>query len=517
MLRCLITFNTPTMLNHYLKKILQARVYDIAIESTLEEASFLSQRLNNRIWIKREDEQPVHSFKIRGAYNKVLQLSDEEKQKGVVAASAGNHAQGLALAAKKLGIKATIVMPLTCPDIKVRAVRANGAKVVLHGDAFDDAYAYSQKLVDEKGMTYIHPYDDPDTIAGQGTIGMEILRQSDEPIEAIFIPVGGGGLIAGVAAYVKALRPDIKIIGVESTESACLAAAKAAGKRVTLKQVGIFADGVAVAQIGKHTWEVCKDHVDDVITVSPDEICAAIKDIFDDTRSISEPAGALAIAGVKKYIEREGCENKNLITILSGANLNFDRLRYVSEVAEIGEGREIILSVTLAEKPGSFQKFCSLLGKRSITEFNYRYASDDKANIYVGIKLDSSPNARENLLSNLKDNEYEVLDISDNELAKYHVRHLVGGPAPESVHDEVVYRFEFPERPGALMEFLRHLGKSYNISLFHYRNHGAAFGRVFVGLQVPKSERKALKEKLKDTGYRFWDETNNPAYQFFLR
>lgn len=505
------------MLNHYLKKILQSRVYDVAIESALQEAPFLSQRLNNQIWIKREDKQPVHSFKIRGAYNKVLQLSDEEKQKGVVAASAGNHAQGLALAAKKLGIKATIVMPLTCPDIKVRAVKARGAKVVLQGDAFDDAYAYSQKLVAEKGMTYIHPYDDPDTIAGQGTVAMEILRQSNYPIEAIFVPVGGGGLIAGVAAYVKALRPEIKIIGVESTESACLAAAKAAGKRVTLKQVGIFADGVAVAQIGKHAWEVCKDYVDEVITVTPDEICAAIKDIFDDTRSISEPAGALAVAGVKKYVEREQCADKNLITILSGANLNFDRLRYVSEVAEIGEGREIILSVTLAEKPGSFQKFCSLLGKRSITEFNYRYASDDEANIYVGIKLGDTPDAREELLESLKNNDYEVLDITDNELAKYHVRHLVGGPAPKSVTDEVVYRFEFPERPGALMEFLRHLGKRYNISLFHYRNHGAAFGRVFVGLQVPKNEHKQLKEMLKNTGYRFWDESKNPAYQFFLR
>ncbi len=505
------------MLNYYLKKILQARIYDVVKESALQPAEFLSQRLNNQIWIKREDEQPVHSFKIRGAYNKVLQLSDTEKQQGVVAASAGNHAQGLALAANKLGIKATIVMPLTCPEIKVKAVRAMGAKVVLQGDSFDDAFAYSQKLVAEQGMSYIHPYDDPDTIAGQGTIAMELLRQSNTPIDAIFIPVGGGGLIAGISAYVKALHPETKIIGVESSESACLAAALKTGKRSTLKQVGIFADGVAVAQIGKHPWDICKDHVDEVITCTPDEICAAIKDIFDDTRSVSEPAGALATAGLKKYIEREQCKQQNLVAILSGANINFDRLRYVSEVAEIGEGREIILSVTLAEKPGSFQKFCSLLGKRAITEFNYRYACDNTANIYVGIKISSAANAREDLLTSLKNNDYQVLDLSDNELAKYHVRHLVGGPAPKSVDDEVVYRFEFPERPGALIEFLRYLGKRYNISLFHYRNHGAAFGRVFVGLQVPKNERKQLKSMLKDSNYRFYDETQNPAYQFFLR
>lgn len=505
------------MLNHYLKKILQARIYDVVNESALQQAEFLSQRLNNQIWIKREDEQQVHSFKIRGAYNKILHLSEAEKSRGVVAASAGNHAQGLAFAASKLGIKATIVMPLTCPEIKVKAVRAMGAKVVLQGDSFDEAFAYSQKLVSEKGMSYIHPYDDPDTIAGQGTIAMEILRQSNFPIDAIFVPVGGGGLIAGISAYIKALRPEIKIIGVESSESACLAAALKAGKRTRLKQVGIFADGVAVAQIGKHPWELCQHYVDEVITCTPDEICAAIKDIFDDTRSVSEPSGALATAGLKKYIEREGCENQHLISLLSGANINFDRLRYVSEVAEIGEGREVILSVTLAEKPGSFQKFCALLGKRAITEFNYRYGQDDIANIYVGIKISSSANARAELIASLEDNNYQVLDLSDNELAKYHVRHLVGGPAPTSVSDEVVYRFEFPERPGALMEFLRHLGKRYNISLFHYRNHGAAFGRVFVGLQVPKGERKQLNAMLKDINYRFYDETQNPAYQFFLR
>ena len=506
-----------TLLNDYLKKILSARVYDIAIESGLDYAPFLSERLGNQIWLKREDEQPVYSFKIRGAYNKVVRLSDAEKAAGVVAASAGNHAQGLALAAKELGIKATIVMPRTTPEIKVQSVKARGAKVVLHGDAFDDAYAYSQKLVEEKGMTYIHPYDDPETIAGQGTIGMEILRQMRHPVDAIFVPVGGGGLAAGVAAYVKALRPDIKVISVESTESACLAAAMAAGERVILDQVGIFADGVAVAQIGENTWEVCKDHIDDCITVTPDEICAAIKDTFDDTRAVCEPAGALAVAGMKKYVEQEGCEEQSFVAIMSGANVNFDRLRYISEVAEIGEGREVILAVTIPEQAGSFQQFCNLLGKRPITEFNYRYGDDDKARIYVGVKVGAEGNARGELLTELQSKGYPVMDITDNEIAKYHIRHMGGGHAPDTVNDERVYRFEFPERPGALLNFLRKLGKRFNISLFHYRNHGAAFGRVLVGLQVPEDKVHQLEGYLNELGYRFWDETDNEAYQLFLR
>lgn len=505
------------LINDYLKKILSARVYDVAIESPLNIAPFLSERLGNQIWLKREDKQPVYSFKIRGAYNKVVQLSDEEKAAGVVAASAGNHAQGLALAAKNLGIKATIVMPRTTPEIKVMSVKARGAKVVLHGDAYDDAFAYSQKLVAEKGMTYIHPYDDPETIAGQGTIGMEIMRQLREPLDAVFVPVGGGGLAAGVGAYIKALRPDIKVIAVESTESACLAAALDAGERVVLPQVGIFADGVAVAQIGENTWEVCKDAVDECITVTPDEICAAIKDIFDDTRAVCEPAGALAVAGMKKYVEREQCKGQNLVSILSGANVNFDRLRYISEVAEIGEGREVILAVTIPETPGSFQKFCSLLGKRPITEFNYRYGDDDKARIYVGVKVSAENNARQELLEELETEGYPVLDITDNEIAKYHIRHMVGGPAPDSVNDERVYRFEFPERPGALLNFLRKLGKRFNISLFHYRNHGAAFGRVLVGLQIPVDKTEQLEGYLQELGYGYWDETDNEAYQLFLR
>lgn len=505
------------MLNDYLKKILAARVYDVAIESPLHTATFLSERLGNQIWVKREDKQPVYSFKIRGAYNKVVQLTEEEKAKGVIAASAGNHAQGLALAAKKLGIKAVIVMPRTTPEIKVKSVKARGARVILHGDAYDEAFTHSQKLVEEKGYTYIHPYDDPATIAGQGTIGMEILRQMPMLPDAIFVPVGGGGLAAGVAAYVKALYPEVKVIGVESTESACLAAAKKAGKRVILPEVGIFADGVAVAQIGENTWKICKDYIDDVITCTPDEICAAIKDVFDDTRAVCEPAGALSVAGVKKYIEREQCKDQNLVAILSGANVNFDRLRYISEVAEIGEGREIILAVTIPEKAGSFQRFCSLLGKTPITEFNYRYSDDNDAQIYVGVKVADEPDARKKLASGLCDEGYPVLDITDDEIAKYHIRHMVGGHAPKNVINERVYRFEFPERPGALLNFLRKLGKDFNISLFHYRNHGAAYGRVLVGLQASDDKREQLQGYLEELGYRYWDETDNTVYHRFLR
>ena len=505
------------MLNEYLKKILAAQVYDVAQETRLHLANFLSERLDNQIWLKREDEQPVYSFKIRGAYNKVVQLSEEEKACGVIAASAGNHAQGLALAAKKLGIKAVIVMPRTTPEIKVKSVKSWGARVILHGDAFDDAFQYSQKLVQEKGYTYIHPYDDPDTIAGQGTIAVEILRQLSEQPDAIFVPVGGGGLIAGVAAYVKALSPEIKVIGVESTESACLAAALKAGKRVILPEVGIFADGVAVAQIGQNTWKVCKKYVDEVITCTPDEICAAIKDTFDDTRAISEPSGALAVAGIKKYVEREQCADKKLVAIVSGANVNFDRLRYISEVAEIGEGREIILAVTIPEQPGSFQHFCSLLGKRPITEFNYRYSNDRDAQVYVGVKVEAEPGAREALIQELQTENYPVSDITDDEIAKYHIRHMVGGHAPADALSERVYRFEYPERPGALLTFLRKLGKKFNISLFHYRNHGAAFGRLLVGLQVPNDKQNDLEAYLEALNYPYWDETDNQVYQRFLR
>ena len=503
------------MADNYIKRILEANVYDVAVETPLSTAQFLSDRLSNTILIKREDEQPVYSFKCRGAYNCISKKTPEELAKGVVTASAGNHAQGVALSAQKLGIKATIVMPRTTPEIKVASVRARGAKAVLHGDTFDEAFTYSQKLVEEKGMTYIHPYDDPDVIAGQGTIAMEMLRQCTGDIHAIFVPVGGGGIAAGVAAYVKYLRPEIKVIAVESTESACLAAAMKAGKRVTLPHVGIFADGVAVAQIGKHTWQVCKDHIDECITVTPDELCAAIKDIFDDTRSVAEPAGALGVAGLKKYVERTGIEGKTLIAIESGANMNFDRLRYVSEMAEVGEGREVIMAVTIPEKPGSFQTFCNLLGKRPITEFNYRYGRDDAAQIYVGVKVPEG--GKQDLLDELAAKHYPAVDLSNDDVSKYHIRHMVGGHAPESVDNEILYRFEFPERPGALLVFLKTLGKRWNISMFHYRNHGAANGRVLVGLQVPKGEEAELKTYLDEVAYPYWEESDNPAYKLFLR
>ncbi|EAT11298.1 threonine ammonia-lyase, biosynthetic [Bermanella marisrubri] len=503
------------MAENYIKRILEANVYDVAVETPLSEAKFLSNRLGNNILIKREDKQPVYSFKCRGAYNCIAKKSPEQLAKGVVTASAGNHAQGVALSAQQLGIKATIVMPRTTPEIKVANVRARGAKAVLHGDTFDEAFAHSQKLVEEKGMTYIHPYDDPDVIAGQGTIAMEILRQHSGPIHAIFVCVGGGGLAAGIAAYTKYLRPETKVIAVESTESACLDAAMKAGKRVKLPHVGIFADGVAVGQIGKHTWKVCKEHIDEVITVTPDELCAAIKDIFDDTRSVAEPAGALGVAGMKKYIEKTGIKDETMVAIESGANINFDRLRYVSEMAEVGEKREVLMAVTIPERPGSFKQFCNVLGKSNITEFNYRYGKSDQAQIYVGVKI--AEGGKQELFDELEKKGYPVLDLSENEISKYHIRHMVGGHAPEEVQDEILYRFEFPERPGALMQFLKHLGERWNISMFHYRNHGAANGRVLAGLQVSKDDQKAFKQHIKELGYPCWDESDNPAYQLFLK
>tara|TARA_R110002095_G_scaffold182362_5_gene159669 strand:+ start:911 stop:2422 length:1512 start_codon:yes stop_codon:yes gene_type:complete len=502
------------MPHQYIKKILQSRVYDIAKETPLDDARMISARLNNRVLLKREDLQPVFSFKLRGAYNKMTQLTEAQRQCGVVAASAGNHAQGLALSAKVMGVKATIVMPKTTPDIKVNSVRAHGAKVVLHGDSFEEASKYSQQLVEEKGLVYVHPYDDPDVIAGQGTIGMEILRQQSGPIDAIFVPVGGGGLISGIAVYVKYLRPEIKVIGVESDESACLKAALEANKRVILPQVGIFADGVAVAQIGEVTFDICRNYVDEVITVNTDEICAAIKDIFDDTRSITEPSGALALAGLKKYVAREGIEGKTLIAIDSGANINFDRLRHVSERAELGEQREAIIAAKIPERPGSFKQFCKILGSRNITEFNYRYSDSHQAVVFAGVQI--KPGERELLLADLSAQLDEVVDLTNDEIAKLHVRYMVGGHAPEGVNDEVVFRFEFPERPGALWRFLNKIGGRWNISMFHYRNHGAAYGRVLVGMQVPQQEREKLAQFLDEVGYSYWDETANPAYQLFL-
>ncbi len=504
------------MLNRYIRKILDARVYDVAIESPLTHASQLSERFGNQIYLKREDMQPVFSFKLRGAYNRVRQLSEQERKQGVIAASAGNHAQGLALAAQKLGIKATIVMPKTTPEIKVNSVRAKGAKVVLIGDAFDEASAYAQEQVKKKGMIYVPPYDDEDVIAGQGTVALEMLMQHSASAHAVFVPVGGGGLIAGMAAYIKYVRPEIKVIGVEPEDAACLKAALEHKRRVVLDEVGIFADGVAVRQIGKLPFEVARDCVDEVVTVSTDEICAAIKDIFDDTRAIAEPAGAIGVAGLKRYVDETGIEGENLLTVVSGANINFDRLRYISERTEIGEKREAILAVTLPEKPGSYKSFIKALHKRNITEFNYRYADGYDAQVFVGVQISKDGNEREHIVDELRSQGYAVLDMTDNEIAKLHIRHMVGGRA-EGVGSEQVYRFEFPERPGALMKFLTSLGTKWNISMFHYRNHGAAYSRVLMGVQVDPSEKEVFQSMLDEVGFRYWNETDNEAYQLFLR
>lgn len=504
-----------------IKKILQARVYDVAVQTPIDHARSLSRRLGNQVWLKREDLQPVFSFKIRGAYNKIVNLTEEEKARGVICASAGNHAQGVALSATRLGIKSVIVMPQTTPEIKVGAVRNLGGKVVLHGDAFDEAAEHAVMLMEKHNYVFVHPYDDPDVIAGQGTVGMEILRQHTGPLHAVFVPVGGGGLIAGIATYLKYLRPEIKVIGVEPEDAACLKAAMDAGRRVTLPQVGLFADGVAVAQIGKETFRLAHRFVDEVVTVSTDELCAAIKDLFDDTRSINEPAGALAVAGMKKYVARNDLKGADLIAICSGANINFDRLRHVAERAEIGENREAVFAVTIPEKPGSFRRFCQALGKRAVTEFNYRYASARKAHVYVGVQT-GGIQQRKDLAAMLVEKGYEVEDLSSNEMAKLHIRHMVGGHGPSNgngggIPDEVLYRFEFPERPGALMEFLVKLGERWNISLFHYRNHGAAFGRVLVGMQVPLKDRATLKRYFRELNYAHEDETLNPAYHLFLK
>lgn len=497
------------------ERILRARVYDVAHETPLSEAKVLSERLGNKVLLKREDMQPVFSFKLRGAYNRMINLDQSEREAGVVAASAGNHAQGVALAAARMGIKATIVMPKTTPKIKVDSVRSRGGKVVLEGESYDDAYEHALKLCKEGGQTFIHPYDDPEVIAGQGTIAMELLRQASEGMDAIFVPVGGGGLIAGVAAYIKFVRPEIKVIGVEPEDAACLHAAMKAGRRKDIGPVGLFADGVAVKIIGKETFRICKQTVDDVILVNSDEICAAIKDIFTDTRSIAEPAGALAVAGLKKYATDNLVEDQTLTAIVSGANMNFDRLRHVAERAELGEQREGLLSATIPEKPGSFRRFCETLGSRSITEFNYRYSDDKDAQVFVGVQLNRGLDEWEEVKAKLEGKGYPVLDMTDNELAKLHVRYMVGGHV-KGVENEVLYRFEFPERPGALLKFLKGLGRHWNISLFHYRNHGADYGRVLVGMQLPEEDRQSFQTFLNGLGYRFFEETNNPAYQHFI-
>ena len=503
------------MFEEYAEKIRQAQVYDVARKTPLELAVSLSARLNNQVLLKREDLQPVHSFKLRGAYNKIASLDEEQRQKGVISASAGNHAQGVALAASRMGLDALIVMPKTTPDIKVSSVKQLGAEVILHGNTYDDASAYAYQLAEERDLTYIHPYDDPDVIAGQGTIAMEILDQYEGPLHAIFVPVGGGGLIAGVAAYIKSIQPEVKIIGVEPDDAPCMHHALAAGERVILDQVGIFADGVAVRQAGKEPFRIAQLAVDEIILVSTDEICAAIKDIFDDTRSVTEPAGALAVAGVKKYVAQNDVRDQTFVAIDSGANINFDRMRHVAERAELGERREALFSVTIPEEKGSFRNFCDALGLRGITEFNYRYADAKEAHVFVGIQIHGGDTEKDNLIQELEGKGYSVLDMTDNEMAKLHIRYMVGGHSG-GVENERLFRFMFPERPGALLRFLNRIGGRWNISLFHYRNHGAAYGRILAGIQVPPKDSDDFQVFLDELGYDSMEETSNPAYQIFL-
>lgn len=506
----------------YLKKILTARVYDVACETPLEAAPHLSQRTANQVFLKREDMQSVFSFKLRGAYNKMAHLSPAQLKNGVICASAGNHAQGVALAANRLGCRAIIAMPTTTPPVKIEAVKEHGGKnveIVLHGDSFSDTCEHAMMLEKKHRLTFIHPFDDPDVIAGQGTIGMEILRQHPGPIHAIFVSIGGGGLIAGIAAYVKQVRPEIKIIGVETVDSNAMAKSLKAGRRITLPDVGLFSDGTAVKQVGKETFRLARKYVDEIVEVDTDDICAAIKDIFLDTRGILEPSGALTVAGLKAYVsqrKKQGkpVKNETLVAVSSGANMNFDRLRFVAERADVGENREAVFAVTIPEKSGSFKQFCSLIGPRHITEFNYRISDRDKAHVFVGIEVKDREEAAK-IARDFERHNLRAVDLTDDELSKLHIRYMVGGKSPLA-KDELLYRFEFPERPGALMRFLSCMQPNWNISLFHYRNHGADYGRILVGLQVPKNERKAFRAFLTSTGYPFQDETANPAYQLFL-
>lgn len=503
------------LLESYRARVEAAQVYAVAQVTPLQEAPRLSARLDNRVWLKREDLQPVHSFKLRGAYNKIARLDPEARARGVVCASAGNHAQGVALAAKRLGIPAWIVMPRTTPTIKVEAVRMHGAKAVLHGDAYDDAAEHARELAVSKGLTPVHPFDDPDVIAGQGTIGREILDQiGDGPLDAVFVCTGGGGLLAGVGAYIKSQRPKVKIVSVEPEDSDCMGRALEAGHRVKLAQVGLFADGVAVREAGKETFRVARHVVDAVLRVSIDEICAATRDLFYESRAVAEPAGALGVAGVKRWVQLHGGQGKSYVAIVSGANVNFDRLRHIAERAELGDGTESLLAVTIPEQPGSFRRFLKKLGRRVITEFNYRYASDSAAHVFVGVHLTDAAE-RASVIAELEAQGYAVTDLTGNEMAKDHVRYMVGGRAP-GLADERLFRFEFPERPGACLDFLDAVGAQWNISLFHYRNHGAAYGRVLCGLQVPKAQRGECRRALDALGYEYFDESENPAYGLFL-
>src|SRR5512139_1022875 len=503
------------MQERYIERILKARVYDVAIESPLEPAPRLSRRLGNRILFKREDLQPVFSFKLRGAYNKIAHLSETVARRGVICASAGNHAQGVALSARRRNISALIVMPRTTPNIKVQAVLDLGGDVVLHGDDFDHAYEHAVELASERGLTFIHPFDDPDVIAGQGTIGMEILRQCPRTPDAIFIAIGGGGLVAGIAAYVKSLYPQVRIVGVEPVDAASMHDSLLAGQRVTLERVGIFADGVAVRRVGEETFRLAQKYVDEVLLVSTDEICAAIQDIFEDNRTIAEPAGALAVAGIKRYVAREQCRERMFVALNCGANINFDRLRHVAERADIGAQREALIAVEIPEEPGSFLRFCRLLGRRGVTEFNYRYDDARSARIFVGIALAEGRREKETLLALVADAGYRVIDMSDDEMAKLHVRYMVGGHAHGLQHERL-FRFEFPERPGALLRFLEAIGAHWNISLFHYRNHGSDYGRVLAGVQVAPADAEEFARHLRELSYAYTEETANPAYRMFL-
>jgi threonine dehydratase len=504
------------MQENYVEKILKAKVYDVAVETALDPAPRLSRRLGNRILFKREDLQPVFSFKIRGAYNKIAQLSDIAAQRGVICASAGNHAQGVALGARTRGIPAVIVMPLTTPDIKVSAVASFGAEIVMHGDDYDAAYEHATELARQRNLVFVHPFDDPDVIAGQGTIAMEILRQHHgDAIDAIFVPVGGGGLIAGIAAYAKSLYPRIKIIGVEPEDAASMYESLRAGKRITLDRVGIFADGVAVKRVGEEPFRLARQYVDEILLVTTDQLCAGIQDIFEDTRAIVEPSGALAVAGIKKYVARENCKDRTFIAINCGANMNFDRLRYIAERADLGAQREVLLAVQMTETAGSFMRFCELLGQRSVTEFNYRFGDAQAAQVFVGLALSQQKSERESLIKAIAQAGFGVRDMTDNEMAKLHVRYMVGGQARGLEHERL-YRFEFPERPGALLKFLRAIGSAWNISLFHYRNHGADYGRVLAGIQVPPDTQEEFLLHLHDLQYAYTDETENQAYKIFL-
>jgi len=499
----------------YIERILKARVYDVAIESPLEEAPRLSRRLGNHVLLKREDLQPVFSFKLRGAYNRIAHLSDAAAKRGVVCASAGNHAQGVALSARRRGIPAVVVMPRTTPQIKVQAVIDLGGEVVLHGDDYDTALERALALARERNLIFVHPFDDPDVIAGQGTIAVELLRQTGGSLDAIFVPVGGGGLIAGIAVYVKYLYPNVRIIGVEPEDAAGMYESLKAGRRITLDRVGIFADGVAVKRVGEETFSLCRAHIDEIVLLDTDEICAAIQDVFEDTRSIVEPAGALAVAGLKKYVAREGWRDRRVVAINSGANINFDRLRHVAERADLGGEREALLAVTIPERPGSFLNFCEVLGNRNVTEFNYRYESEQAAQIFVSFGLAQGRTEKQAVVRALREAGYTVTDMTDNEMAKLHVRYMVGGRA-RGIRDELLYRFEFPERRGALLKFLQAVGGRWNISLFHYRNHGSDYGRVLAGIQVPAAERTDFLQHLNELHYAYADETANPAYRTFL-